>query len=144
MAAYKRFAGTRSFWKEYEALTKKSKEATDAIFERFKENPFPFNRTPLPKSWIISDPSLLPTFISPIVLTQKVTDLDRLAKFIASVRGLTLAGGTVYLARADGTLWSASWTPGLEHGSPVGGSLAPISADPAQQWAARGMFVRNP
>ena len=61
-----------------------------------------------------------------------------------SVRGLTLAGGTLYLARTDGTLWSAGWTPGLEHGSPVGGSLAPISADPAQQWAARGMFVRNP
>ena len=61
-----------------------------------------------------------------------------------SVRGLTLAGGTLYLARADGTLWSAGWTPGLEHGSPVGGSLSLRSADPAQQWAARGMFVRNP
>ena len=61
-----------------------------------------------------------------------------------SVRGLTLAGGSLYLARADGTLWSASWTPGLEHGTPVGGSLALVSSDPAQQWAARGMFVRNP
>jgi hypothetical protein len=61
-----------------------------------------------------------------------------------SVRGLTLAGGNLYLARADGSLWSAGWTPGLEHGSPVNGSLAPIDADPAQQWAARGMFVRNP
>ena len=27
-----------------------------------------------------------------------------------SVRGLTLAGTTLYLARADGTLWSAGWT----------------------------------
>jgi hypothetical protein len=61
-----------------------------------------------------------------------------------SVRGLTLAGGTLYLARTDGALWKAGWTPGLEHGSPVGGSLAVVSADPAQQWAARGMFVRNP
>ncbi|MEP6758620.1 MAG: malectin domain-containing carbohydrate-binding protein [Actinomycetota bacterium] len=61
-----------------------------------------------------------------------------------SVRGLTLAGGTLYLARADGTLWSAGWTPGLEHGTPVGGSLVLVSADPAQQWASRGMFVRNP
>jgi len=61
-----------------------------------------------------------------------------------SVRGLTLAGGALYLARADGTLWSAGWTPGLEHGSAIGGSLSPISADPSQLWAARGLFVRNP
>jgi len=62
----------------------------------------------------------------------------------SSVRGLTLAGGSLFLARADGTLWSAGWTPGLEHGSPVDGSLTLISSDPAQQWDTRGMFVRNP
>ena len=61
-----------------------------------------------------------------------------------SVRGLTLAGGTLYLARANGTLWSAGWTPGLERGTPVNGSLSLVSDDPAQLWATRGMFVRNP
>jgi hypothetical protein len=41
-------------------------------------------------------------------------------------------------------LWSAGWNPGLEHGAPVGGSLALVSNDPAQDWASHGMFVRNP
>jgi hypothetical protein len=61
-----------------------------------------------------------------------------------TVRGLTLAGGTLYLARANGSLWSAGWNPGLEHGAPVGGSLALVSNDAAQEWASHGMFVRNP
>lgn len=61
-----------------------------------------------------------------------------------TVRGLTLAGGTLYLARANGSLWSAGWNPGLEHGAPVGGSLALVSNDQAQEWASQGMFVRNP
>jgi hypothetical protein len=60
-----------------------------------------------------------------------------------SVRGITLVGGTLYLARADGSLWSAGWNPGLEHGSPVGGSLHLIDNDPSQMWASRGMYVRN-
>lgn len=60
-----------------------------------------------------------------------------------SVRGLTLADGDLYLARADGTLWTAGWNPGLEHGSPVGGSLSLVDNDASQQWASRGMFVRN-
>ena len=60
-----------------------------------------------------------------------------------SVRGLTLAGGDLYLARADGTLWTAGWNPGLEHGSPVNGSLTLVDSDPSQMWASRGMFVRN-
>jgi malectin (di-glucose binding ER protein) len=61
-----------------------------------------------------------------------------------TVRGLTLAGGDLYLARANGSLWSAGWNPGLEHGAPVGGSLTLIDDDPAQQWASRGLFVLNP
>jgi len=60
-----------------------------------------------------------------------------------SVRGLTLAGGDLYLARADGTLWTAGWNPGLEHGSPVNGSLTLVDNDTSQMWASRGMFVRN-
>jgi hypothetical protein len=60
-----------------------------------------------------------------------------------SVRGLTLASGDLYLARADGTLWTAGWTPGLEHGSPVSGSLTLVNNDPSQMWASRGMYVRN-
>jgi Malectin domain len=60
-----------------------------------------------------------------------------------SARGLTLAGGDLYLARADGTLWTARWTPGLEHGSPVGGSLTLVDNDPSQMWASRGLYVRN-
>jgi hypothetical protein len=61
-----------------------------------------------------------------------------------SVRGMTLAGGTVFFARQDGTLWSAGWQPGLEHGSPVGGSLTLVDDHAAQQWASRGLFVLNP
>jgi hypothetical protein len=61
-----------------------------------------------------------------------------------SVRGLTLAGGTLYLARANGSLWSAGWNPGLEHGTPVSSSLALVNNDAAQQWASHGMFVLNP
>jgi len=59
-----------------------------------------------------------------------------------SVRGLTLAGGDLYFARADGTLWTAGWNPGLEHGSPVG-SPSLVNNDASQLWASRGMFVRN-
>ena len=56
---------------------------------------------------------------------------------------MTLAGGKLYLARADGTLWSAGWNGGLEHGDPVDGSLNLVSTDAGQLWASRGMFVRN-
>jgi hypothetical protein len=61
-----------------------------------------------------------------------------------SVRGVTLAGGTLFLARANGTLWSADWEPGLEHGTPVSASLALVDDDPSQGWASRGLFVQNP
>jgi malectin (di-glucose binding ER protein) len=61
-----------------------------------------------------------------------------------TVRGMTLAGGDLYLARANGTLWSAGWNRGLEHGTPVGGSLTLVSNDAAQQWACHGMFVLDP
>jgi Malectin domain/Domain of unknown function (DUF5122) beta-propeller len=61
-----------------------------------------------------------------------------------SVRGMTLADGALYLARANGTLWSAGWTPGLEHGSPVVGSLTQVDDDASQRWASHGMFVLNP
>jgi hypothetical protein len=61
-----------------------------------------------------------------------------------SVRGMTLADGALYLARANGTLWSAGWTPGLEHGSPVNGSLTLVDDDASQRWASHGMFVLNP
>jgi len=33
--------------------------------------------------------------------------------------------------------------PGLEHGSPVNGSLTLVDNDLSQMWASRGMFVRN-
>jgi hypothetical protein len=59
------------------------------------------------------------------------------------VRGLTVAGGALYLARADGTLWTAGWTLGLEHGSPAGGSLTLVDNDPSQMWASRGLYVRD-
>jgi hypothetical protein len=52
-------------------------------------------------------------------------------------------GGALYLARADGTLWTAGWNPGLEHGSPINGSLTLVDNDPSQMWASHGMFVRN-
>jgi hypothetical protein len=60
-----------------------------------------------------------------------------------SVRGLTLAGGHLYLARADGTLWTAGWNPGLIHGSPVSGSLQLVDNSSSQLWASRGMYVKN-
>ena len=59
-----------------------------------------------------------------------------------TVRGMTFAAGTLYLARADGTLWSTGWNTGLEHGDPTN-SLSLVSSDAGQLWASRGMFVRN-
>jgi len=56
-----------------------------------------------------------------------------------TARGLALAGSTVIAARADGSLTRIGWSGGL----PVAGTLTTVSTDPAQSWAARGMFVRN-
>jgi Malectin domain len=56
-----------------------------------------------------------------------------------SVRGMTLASGTVYAARANGSLTSIGWS----NGAPVTGSLVTVDASPAQTWASRGMFVHN-
>lgn len=60
-----------------------------------------------------------------------------------SARGITLAGGTLFVARADGSLESIAWTPGTDHGAPVPGSRVLVDANPAQLWTSRGMFVRN-
>lgn len=57
----------------------------------------------------------------------------------ASVQGMTLAGSTVYAARADGTLTSIGWLSG----APVPGALATVDSAPVQVWASGGMFVRN-
>jgi hypothetical protein len=57
----------------------------------------------------------------------------------ASVRGMTLAGSTVYAARADGTLTSIGWSSG----APVPGTLATVDPAPDQVWGSGGMFVRN-
>jgi hypothetical protein len=56
-----------------------------------------------------------------------------------TVRGMTLAGGKLYVARTGGILYSIGWANGL----PVTGSQTQIDASPAQLWATRGMFVRN-
>jgi hypothetical protein len=56
-----------------------------------------------------------------------------------SVRGMTLAGSTVYAARADGSLTSIGWSGG----APVAGTLSIVDASPTQMWSSRGMFVRN-
>lgn len=60
-----------------------------------------------------------------------------------SARGITLAGGALYVARADGSLDAIGWTPGIDHGAPVPGSRALVDASSAQLWTSRGMFVRN-
>jgi hypothetical protein len=60
-----------------------------------------------------------------------------------TVRGLTLADGDIYAARADGTLWRVGWTPGLVNGVPTPGSATLVDSDPAQAWPTLGMFVRN-
>jgi hypothetical protein len=56
-----------------------------------------------------------------------------------TVRGMTLADGTLYVARTDGILYSIDWANDL----PVTGSQTQIDASSAQKWATRGMFVRN-
>lgn len=56
-----------------------------------------------------------------------------------TVRGMTLAGGKLYVARTNGILYSIGWANGL----PVTGSQTQIDASAAQMWATRGMFVRN-
>jgi hypothetical protein len=38
--AYTRFLGTKTFWREYGALTEDKKAAADAAFLQFRENPF--------------------------------------------------------------------------------------------------------
>jgi hypothetical protein len=53
------------------------------------------------------------------------------------VRGMTLASGTVYAAKADGNLYAVGWT----NGAPVAGS--PMLVDGTGGWAAQGMFVRS-
>jgi hypothetical protein len=40
MAVYKKFVGTKSFWREYESLSAEKRKAADAMFVRFKKNPF--------------------------------------------------------------------------------------------------------
>jgi hypothetical protein len=56
-----------------------------------------------------------------------------------TVRGMTLAGGTLYVARTDGKLYSIGWSNGL----PVTGSQAVVDSQTSQQWSTFGMFVRN-
>jgi hypothetical protein len=40
MAAKYKFVGTKSFWREYEALSQEKKAAADAAFLTFKKDPF--------------------------------------------------------------------------------------------------------
>jgi hypothetical protein len=56
-----------------------------------------------------------------------------------TVRGMTLADGTLYVARTDGILYSIDWANGL----PVTGSQTQVDASSAQKWTTFGMFVRN-
>jgi hypothetical protein len=56
-----------------------------------------------------------------------------------SVRGMTLAGGGLYLARTTGELQSIGWLDGV----PVAGSLAQVDVDLSQGWSSAGMWVRN-
>lgn len=56
-----------------------------------------------------------------------------------TVRGMTLAGGKLYVARSDGKLYSIGWSNGL----PVTGSQTLVDSSASQQWATFGMFVRN-
>lgn len=57
----------------------------------------------------------------------------------ASVRGMALAEGKLYLARTNGKLYSIDWAAGL----PVAGSRTLVDGAAAQQWASRGMFIWN-
>jgi hypothetical protein len=40
MAAYRKFVSTKSFWREYESLSEEKRQAADAMFTRFKKDPF--------------------------------------------------------------------------------------------------------
>jgi hypothetical protein len=50
---------------------------------------------------------------------------------------MTLASGSIYLARADGSLWTLDFT----QGRPVPGSLRAVGGTGL---AARGMFLLSP
>lgn len=56
----------------------------------------------------------------------------------SSARGITLAGGRIYFARTDGTLYRVDFTGG----APVPGTEAVVSPSSAgYHWASRGLFV---
>ena len=57
----------------------------------------------------------------------------------ASVRGMTLAGDALFVARSWGVLQRISW-----NGAPVAGTVTAVDADAAQAWASRGLVVTNP
>lgn len=40
MTSFRSFAGTKSFWREYESLTLDKKAAADSVFEQFRKDPF--------------------------------------------------------------------------------------------------------
>jgi hypothetical protein len=56
------------------------------------------------------------------------------------VRGMALAAGKLYFARSNGTLFAVTFSGGV----PNPATLSTIDSSPAQAWASRGMFVRNP
>jgi Domain of unknown function (DUF5122) beta-propeller len=56
-----------------------------------------------------------------------------------SVRGMTLAGGSVYVGRADGRLDRIGWLDG----DPVPASLELVDAGAGQDWSSAGMWLRN-
>ncbi len=55
-----------------------------------------------------------------------------------SVRGMTLASGSLYVGRSSGVLQRIGW-----NGAPIPGSTALVDSAPGQAWASRGMFIRN-
>jgi hypothetical protein len=57
----------------------------------------------------------------------------------ASVRGMTLAGDALYVARSWGALQRIAW-----NGAPIAGTVTVVDADPAQAWASRGLVVTDP
>jgi hypothetical protein len=56
------------------------------------------------------------------------------------VHGMALAAGKIYFARSNGTLYAVTFSSGV----PNPATLSTIDSSPAQAWASRGMFVRNP
>jgi hypothetical protein len=53
------------------------------------------------------------------------------------VRGMTFAGGNVYVARTSGAFSSIGWS----NGAPIPASETPIDASPSQQWTSHGLFA---